>query len=139
MKFLKEDYFRETKGHFKCERFEIWLDNGILYSAYAPNTYLDLETAKEVVRERLKLSNGILRPVFSNITNIVKIDKEARTFFSHGDSIKLVSAIAILTTNKLQEIAGNFYINFDRPPLPTKLFISEKKALDWLEIFKHVN
>ncbi|MBL4593591.1 MAG: hypothetical protein JKX68_07230, partial [Flavobacteriales bacterium] len=43
-------------------------------------------------------------------------------------------AMAILAGTSLPAtIIGNFFIKFNKPAVPTKLFKSEEKALAWLE------
>jgi len=42
--------------------------------------------------------------------------------------------MAILAGDSLaSSIIGNFYIKFNNPSIPTKLFKTEDEALDWLK------
>jgi hypothetical protein len=35
-----------------------------------------------------------------------------------------------------QRILGNFYIKFQKPMIPTKIFNNHEDALEWLNLFK---
>jgi len=64
----------------------------------------------------------------------LSISKEARAFAAqHKNDGSTASAFIITSTaNKL---IGNFYINVNKPNIPTKIFSSEEKAIEWLESF----
>lgn len=40
---------------------------------------------------------------------------------------------AIVIRNLAQKIMGDFYIKFNRPKMPTKIFYSVEKALEWIK------
>lgn len=63
----------------------------------------------------------------------LSVSREARAFSAQPKSDCVASAFVITSTaNKL---VGNFYINVNRPSVPTKIFSSEEKALEWLGTF----
>jgi len=43
-----------------------------------------------------------------------------------------VSAVAILAKNSITIMLANIFINFSKPPYPTKLFKDESDAIAWL-------
>jgi hypothetical protein len=61
--------------------------------------------------------------------------KEARDFAASAERSKWGIAEAYVITNLPQRLVGNFYLNFNKPPLPTKMFENEKDAIQWLHSF----
>ncbi len=46
-------------------------------------------------------------------------------------------AVALVTRNIASKMLGNFFIRFNKPSTPTKLFTNFEDAMDWLK--KHTN
>ncbi len=42
-------------------------------------------------------------------------------------------AMAIVTSNPLTRLIANIYISFNKPKCPTKLFMQEDEAMEWLK------
>lgn len=115
---------------------EIWLEDGIIYNTYKPNLVINLEIAKFMVKERLKISDGIARPLFADINNLISIDLEAREYLSGGDAIKFVKAGAIYCKNPIAKFAGKLFIDVNQPQAPTQIFTNKEEAIEWLKKFK---
>lgn len=60
------------------------------------------------------------------------LTQEAREFASSEAFDELVKADAIVRTNYSHEMAANFFIRFNKPNRPVKLFPNKEKALDWI-------
>lgn len=131
----------ETKESFlENEYVEFWIEDGIIYNRYKPEVNkITIDIAKRIVEDRLKVSNGVTRPGFVDLTNAISIDKPARRYLSMGESMKYLSASAILVKNEITKLGGNIYIRIDKPRIPTKLFTSEEQAVAWLEQFKFMS
>ena len=46
-----------------------------------------------------------------------------------------VTSAAILIDSALSRMIGNVFITFNKPMFPTRLFISETEAIEWLKGF----
>jgi hypothetical protein len=57
--------------------------------------------------------------------------KEARRYLATIGAT-LVMAGALITGSPLNRALGNIFLTIDKPSVPTKLFTSETKALEWL-------
>ena len=66
------------------------------------------------------LTNGVPHCTFVNALGNIDISSEARKFGS-----SLVNSLAT-------RIAVNFYIRFNKPPKPTRLFTNSEDAFSWL-------
>jgi hypothetical protein len=114
----------------------VWLgEDGILRIVTLPDVKVTLETITEVNRHMKKLCRGKKVPVFTDIRGVKSITREARLFASGEDSAQVGSAAALLIGSPVSKVIGNFFLGINKPPFPTKLFNSEKKALQWLKGF----
>ncbi|MDQ3191064.1 MAG: STAS/SEC14 domain-containing protein [Bacteroidota bacterium] len=100
---------------------------------------LTLDLAKNIVESRLKISDGITRPILIDIRNLVSVDKAAREYLASHEATFLLSAGAIsfgsTFKNYMAILAGNVFIKIDKPAIPTKLFTEKDKALQWLRTY----
>lgn len=115
---------------------EMWIEDGIIYNSFKPNLVIDLEIAKKMVEERLKVSDGIGRPMFTDINNLISIDLDAREYLASKDSIKYISAGAIFCTNPIAKFLGRLFLFINRPQITTKIFSNKDEAIKWLQQFK---
>ena len=58
------------------------------------------------------------------------IDRDARACYAQAPPS--VSALALLVGSPLSRAIGNFFIGFNKPAVPTRLFSSEVDAIPWL-------
>jgi hypothetical protein len=112
------------------------LKDGIIYTRVNPDFFITLEIAKIIIQERYKLNNGISYPILVDISGVKGATKEARMYIASEEGSRYLKARAVLVKSKLQVIAVNFYINFDKPSIDTRLFFEEKEAVQWLEKYK---
>jgi hypothetical protein len=61
-----------------------------------------------------------------------EMDSEVRNWAAEtsGNHYTIVDAIVI--SNIAQKIIANFYLSFNKPKMPTKIFTSNEKALEWI-------
>jgi hypothetical protein len=65
----------------------------------------------------------------------LSISREARAFAAQSKEDRASIASAFIITSTANKLIGNFYINVNKPDIPTKIFSSEEKAIEWLESF----
>lgn len=114
----------------------IWLEKGILFTEYPVGYNMTLALAKEGVRERLRVSGGITRPLVADVRNLKYVDSEALKYLASEEAVQFVSAIAIIKETPIQNLFANFYLKLNKPRVPTRLFSTKDKALRWVELFK---
>lgn len=112
---------------------KLWIVDGVMYGQYKPNVTIDLDAAKQIARDRLKLSNDKDYPSLVLISQVNNVTKEARDYFSTGDGVKHMKKMALLTNSPIGRMVGNFYLTINKPTIPTKLFTSKEDALTWLK------
>lgn len=111
---------------------EIYAEAGILYITFT-NEDMRLEDAKVHVEMILENFADVLPlPTLVNNGNLKNSSKEARDYFAGPDMAKISTVLALLINSSLAKIAGNLFLQFNKPNVPTKLFTDRAKALEWL-------
>jgi hypothetical protein len=95
---------------------------------------VELEDAIEIDKAFIKITNNTkfsvivdARDKFSSITN------DARNFFANDpEIIPIREKIAIVVNNMPTKILANFFMRFNRPQTPTKVFNNLEEAVKWL-------
>lgn len=94
---------------------------------------LDVEDIKALIEAKRKLlGNTPHTTVFIAGANS-SISNEARTFASSVEAYDGAIAKSIVANELSTRLMGNFFIRFNKPPAPTRLFASEKEATQWLD------
>ncbi len=110
-------------------------ENGILRVTCLPGATQTLAQAHENMSVEVQLSRGKRRPILVDLTGMKSFDRDARAYYAGEEAAKYQSAIALLIGSPLSRVIGNFFIGFNKSPMPTKLFTSEPEALEWLKEF----
>ena len=108
--------------------------NNILHIIMKDQANIELEDVKEIIKAHFKLSKAKKDQVLTDARNVKAITREAR-IYSAEESSKLTSANAVLVNSSLSRVMGTLYIRINKPLYPTRLFTSEKKAIEWLKGF----
>lgn len=98
-----------------------------------PNNEVSFEDSKEFTQITLELTQGDSHIALIKALGNVDISPKARKV---GESIPThLIAQAILVNSVATSIAANFFIKFNKPESPTRVFTNAEEALNWL-IFK---
>lgn len=81
----------------------------------------------------LKFSEGKSFAILLDASNDFTPTDEARALLATKEYAEKRIAAAFVTTTLANKIFGNFFIQFNKPASPTKLFVYERFALDWLK------
>ena len=119
---------------YENQSARFWIENGILFFEYKPNTAIDLQVAIQVVADRIAFQNERLLPVFCDTRGIISIDKAARDYLAKSGSL-LAKAVALLGTENVSMTMSTFYLEISKPSVPTRVFSIEQEALDYLNGF----
>ncbi|MDQ4139831.1 MAG: hypothetical protein M3142_04835 [Bacteroidota bacterium] len=111
------------------------IQNGIFHAYYKELAVLDLNFAKEAVKERLEFFENTAYPCLFDVTKVKETTKEARDYMANEGN-ELVLASAMVVTNPMLKMMANFYIMVNKPKNPTRLFTDKDSALQWLNHFK---
>ncbi|PCJ87568.1 MAG: hypothetical protein COA57_04595 [Flavobacteriales bacterium] len=112
-------------------------DDGILYVKYHEDAEIELEDAKKHIATAIQLSNGKPVPVLINAKGVnSNMSPEARKYFSESeDTRKYRKVLAVVVDSLANRLVANFFISFNKPSEPTKVFNDKGKAIEWLNQF----
>jgi len=124
------------ESYFENESVVLYIQEGIVFCIYKEDVVVSFEFAKVMVDQRLIITQDKVYPLFADIRGLKYTTKEARTYLK-GKGAQGLSSSAFLINSAVQQILGNYFIKFDRPPIPIRLFTDYEKALQWLQQFKN--
>ncbi len=113
-------------------KFTLRPDN-ILHTECFPNTVMTIEDGKESTRISAEMVNYEPLPLLCDLTNVVKMSQECRTHFAGEEHAKTFSKCALIVTNPISKIIGNFFLGLNKPLKPTRLFTNKEEGLKWLK------
>lgn len=122
-------------GEVKTKTGVTWMDEklGMLRFVYAPGSECSLEDAIENIDVQLKLAGGKRCPILCDITKCKSISKEARNHYAQNMAF---SALALVGGSPIGNIIGNIFLAvYGTKTVPTKLFMAEADAIQWLKGF----
>jgi hypothetical protein len=112
----------------------MWSDeDGISWAVLAENALIELEDAiqlADLARQTHKPDSPFLLVLDGR--QIAGMSNEARNYgVSHGFS-SMLKAMAIVVDSPATRILANFYMKFNRPKVPTRVFSDTQSAKAWL-------
>jgi hypothetical protein len=112
------------------------LQRDLLIAKYKKDLKVNLDIAKEIIKERHEFTDH--QPVVVLVYNqgVVRMDKKAREFLSSGDGVKGVIAAAIVVGSPFTSFMANFFVSVNKPKMPAKVFSDAEDAIKWLNKFR---
>ncbi len=105
----------------------------LLHVKLLENAEIELEDAIQIHRVAEQLTDGDKFMVLLDANTIVTVSKEARAFTAKQHENDGRIAEAFVVNSLANKLVGNFYINFNKPQIPTKIFSNKEKAMIWLQ------
>jgi hypothetical protein len=119
-----------------CDAFTISLrSDGILHSHTSGSLEFNVDSLKRFNIVIGKMLNHQPAPLLVTLDEYTIPPVETREFWAKKESCPYASADAYVTTNISHKFIGNFYLKFNKPGRPTKLFSNEADAVEWLKTF----
>jgi DNA-binding response OmpR family regulator len=108
-------------------------DDGIIHIITTAENH-SIEDAKEVTAAVEKVTQFSKHPALIDSTRTKELSPECREYYSSGEVVLNLSAIAILIKSGIPRILANFFMDISKlPGPPRKLFSNEEKAVEWLK------
>jgi hypothetical protein len=123
-----------NNSSFENEYAKFWIEAGIVFFVYKPNTSIDLAAAKKIVEDRINFQQQVDYPIFCDIRSMKNADKAARDFLAKEGS-SYTKGVAVIVDSPMTKIIGNFYLGLNKPTSPTKMFTEREDALEYLKQF----
>lgn len=113
--------------------------DGIMQFDLKPCDDFSINDLKEVNAAADALGEeGKAYPRLTFVKYFLNMGQELRAYAASEESNRTTVAAAFVTNVLALKFVGNFYISFNKPVRPTRLFDSEEKAVEWLKSFMQV-
>jgi hypothetical protein len=113
----------------------IWADD-LLRARFHPGADVTLDDARENLQISAELTRGARLPALIDLRHLRSQSAEARALFAGPEATRVSSAVALVVGSPVTRVVGSFYLGFNRPEVPTRLFTSEGEAETWLRSVK---
>ena len=121
---------------FELKKFHTWMEkDGVARTVVKPDADILLQDAEENTAAVRAFYTGTKFPLLVDMRDIKSISPEAREHFTLKGRESVVNAFAMLISSSISRMIGNFFLNFQNPAVPVKLFNQEEEALAWLSGF----
>ncbi|WP_417558496.1 hypothetical protein [Mesoflavibacter zeaxanthinifaciens] len=114
---------------------KFWVADGIMFFIYKPIVYLDYQTARIVVQDRLQFQRETAYPILCDTQGIKDSVKSARDYLAKEGST-LTKAVAIVDNRHIAKVMLRFYLIKNKPLVPSQIYQTQEKALTFLSKFK---
>jgi hypothetical protein len=124
-------------NYYENDFCEYWIDEfGVVHEIFKSTfSVLNLEVATIITMDRLKVSNGVARPLYVELGKATKMDRAANRYLSTGPAMECLTATGILVRDQIEKLGANIYTGFFKPSVPTRFFTDKEKALEWLRLY----
>jgi hypothetical protein len=122
--------------NIETESVNFSFEKDILYIVYKKDIDVKLAHIKDNVgiRKRIQKNDKLL--LFVDFRDAWQISEDAKKFLGSKEVTDLNVAMALLVDDLNSMLIANFFVKFNKPASPTKIFNSKVKAIEWLESFK---
>jgi len=114
---------------------KFWISDEVLFFQYKNDTTIDLKVAQRVVTDRIHFQRERSYPVLCDLRGVVTTDKAGRDYLAQFGSM-LATAVGLVVHERLVFAISNFYLEVNKPSVPTQIFVSDSDALHYLQGFK---
>ncbi len=111
-------------------------ENQIVHLNIKAGQVIELDEVKQIF---ITINNAASEKKFRLLVTAdenAALSPEARSFASSDASSDNIVADAVLVKHYSHEITANFFVRFNKPARPTRLFKRKPAAVDWLKTFK---
>jgi hypothetical protein len=95
---------------------------------------IDLETMKKFTEVLKDLGAGTKLKVLIEIKSFNTMTEEAKKYSASEESQKYTKANAIVINSFAAKLSANFFIKFNKPSRPTRIFNTVDEAIEWLNL-----
>lgn len=119
---------------FSNNKFEITrLTKTIIKFKVFDGIHLTLQDGEKIHQVMVELSKGDPYAVLMDASNFFSSTDQIRELLASKEIVGLRYAAAGVVKLLSVRLMGQFFINFNKPASPTKIFNTEEKALNWLK------
>lgn len=110
----------------------------IVFVKIKDNAEIELDDVVQNAKATKMLTDNDKYMVIVDANANLSVTKEARSYSAQKNDTDCRVAEAYIVTSVANKIIGNFYIKFNKPSVPTKLFSTKELAIEWLENYLYL-
>lgn len=127
---------KTENNYFENDFAEVSYKDKTIFVTYKDNAKVSLQGAEKMTELLKSLVNGEPSLMVADIRKLHFIAKDARKFLSTTEATSHIKAMAIYSDNYVNNALGNLYLLINKPKIPSKLFSSMDKAMEWIKDYK---
>jgi hypothetical protein len=110
--------------------------NDIVYVTFKDDCTLDIDLQMRLLDYYREITDGKLMHFLFMAAENVSISKEARDNAVKIEDQSMLGASAVVVDSLPYKLIANFYLKFNKPKRPYKVFGKEEDAIKWLKTIK---
>lgn len=111
-------------------------EDGIVHVHYNENTIVDIPLQLKMLEKFHEITGGKLTPFIFTASDGVQVTLEARNNAIKTEENTPCYGTAVIVTNTAYKLIANFYLKFNKPKRPYKVFSNKEVAVKWLKTIK---
>ena len=120
------------KKTFPLATFEVDAGNRILSAEFTANVKVDLAIAKELVRNRIEITNGNPYYLIIEFSNVREVTQKAKEYLLDADGgLHNILGAAFLANNPVSALIANIFIKSSKK-FPARYFSKKADAVQWI-------
>lgn len=125
-----------TNKNYSTAIAELQYKEGIMYVTFN-SAEINLAQAQLFITDMKREFGDLLPlPILADVSAQRNPKKEGRDYLGSPEATQYFKAIALVANSVLSKIAGNLFLMFSNPNVPTKIFTENTAALAWLKPFQ---
>lgn len=113
--------------------------SGVVHYTYLPNSEVDVSEHQLNHVALVEITGNKKMPLLIDADEVINLTPDARKLVRELEEIVPVTKRAIVIKTLSHRLLANFYIAFNKPIVPTKVFNNYDDALNWLMNKKDFN
>lgn len=112
------------------------LQDDVLYVKMKEGINLGQPEMEELLRQAVEFTSPNKYFAVIDTTSPYDSSLEARNFYAESEYSKYRYADAFIVNSLPMRLLVNFFITFNKPKIPSKMFNNEESALSWIQSLK---
>lgn len=109
--------------------------DGIIYVLLKENHTLDVPLQEKMLKVYNEITGLKLSPFLFEGEDGITVTKEARDNAILIEELSPCAVMAVVVSNIAQALIANFYLKFNKPKRPYKVFSKREDGIEWLKTF----
>ena len=109
--------------------------DGLFYARFKHDV-IDATLAQKLMEQRISFVEENDLPMIIDGSGVKDMTKEARMILSSERANRYTVALAIIIRSPVNRVLANFFLRFQQPPYPLRLFKNIEDAQEWLKQYQ---